>query len=269
MKEKIREIVAAFTKIPAESIGPDTLIDQSVLKNSILLHRMYAKLAGEGVIVEKYREIRTAGDLFRAAEVKGDAVDALMRRGIEPLPETTALPASGQAAAGQSRAGMRPDWLSGDSSFPGIGIDMEEIASLPVAEDFREDPFYTLNFTAQEIAYCILRPDPYASFAGLFAAKEAIVKASALYRERPFNAIPISHSPEGKPAHEGFRLSISHTQQMAVAIAIPVDAASSVPASSFPPDLQQSNGRGGAPSFWILVLSLFLSVLAIVLILMH
>ena len=103
---------------------------------------------------------------------------------------------------------------------PGIGVDMEEIANMPVVSDFREDEFYKMNFTPAEMAYCILQPNPYASFAGFFAAKEAIVKADNRFKTIPFNEIFIDHVPGGQPVFAGFNISISHVSQLSIAIAI-------------------------------------------------
>lgn len=54
----------------------------------------------------------------------------------------------------------------------GVGVDTELISGVPTSETFREK-----NFTAEEIKYCHSAPDPTASFAGRWAAKEAVFKA--------------------------------------------------------------------------------------------
>lgn len=45
------------------------------------------------------------------------------------------------------------------------------ISAVPTSETFRER-----NFTSEEIKYCTSAPDPTASFAGRWAAKEAVVR---------------------------------------------------------------------------------------------
>ena len=236
--EKIKEIVSTFTKIPVSDIGPGTPMDRRAVKSSILLHRMYAKLAEEGVVIENYTAIKTFSDLLGDAG-KGNSATAAAY--LQPAAERAV--ATGSPAPG------------------GIGIDVEELSSLPRTHDFRKEEFYTMNFTPSEMAYCILQPDPYASFAGLFSAKEAIVKADGGLRSRPFNAIGITHSPEGVPLYPGFHLSISHAGSVAVAVAVPVrmeEAEKPVVPQGSPA------GRGGA-SMWLGVLALLLSVLAIIL----
>lgn len=147
-----------------------------------------------------------------------------------------------------------------------IGIDIEEVAALPRAVDFRKDEFYTMNFTARETAYCILQPDPYASFAGLFAAKEAMVKADASIRDRSFHLLEISHSPEGKPLTPGFSISISHANGMAVAVAAPTgNALFPAPALTAP----QAAPAAVKPVSWLAWMALLLSVAALLIALVH
>ena len=55
----------------------------------------------------------------------------------------------------------------------GIGVDIQLISEIHI-----DNPnFLERNFTEAEIAYCSSAPDPHASFAGRWAAKEAVVKA--------------------------------------------------------------------------------------------
>jgi phosphopantetheine--protein transferase-like protein len=191
MEDKIKEIISVFIKLPAALIAESTPIDRRALQSSILLHRMYARLGEEGVVVNDYAGIKVFGDLMRKQGVTESAGE---------------IPVSQQNG--------EPD----DSQ--GVGIDMEEVAALPRADDLRKEEFYVQNFTPGEIAYCILQSDPYASLTGLFAVKEAIVKADGQYRSRPFNTIEIGHTPQGRPVFPGFRLSISHAGGMAVGMAV-------------------------------------------------
>ena len=257
MEEKIKEIISVFTRIPAEQIGPATPIDRSVMKSSILLHRMYARLAEEGVVIENYQGIKNFGDLLRKTgggglsngQANGQVTEAVFSAAV-----TAASPLV-------TVAGAYPEG--------GIGIDIEEVASLPRTNDYRKDAFYKMNFAATEIAYCILQPEPYASFAGLFAAKEAIVKADGGFRGRGFHTIVIGHTPEGKPVHPAFHLSISHAGNMAVAVAVP--------------SLRSAGDQQGAPAvaqealprpksslvLWLTLLSVVLSVIALIIAFTH
>jgi len=235
MEEKIKEIVSAFTKIPASDIGPSTPVDRQAVKSSILLHRMYARLAEEGLVVENYTAIKTFSDLLRG-----------------PLSSVTPIPVAVSDAYGNTPA---------NTSAANIGIDVEDITALPRTDDFRKDTFYTGNFTPAEIAYCILQPDPYASFAGLFSVKEAIVKADGRLRARAFNTIGITHGPEGQPLFQGFQLSISHAGGVAIAVAVSAMPLQAPVAAPITTPVFVKKGKGTA---WLSLLALLISILALI-----
>jgi phosphopantetheine--protein transferase-like protein len=200
MEDKVKNIISTFIKVPAEQISSDTVIDRTAVSSSITLHRMYAKLAEEGIIVEDYWNIKNVATLLKRLNGNGHAI------------------VSGKQEGESSNFVSPPaNYVTGST----VGIDIEEVDSMPKTNDFREEEFYKMNFSSAEIAYCILQPNPYASFAGLFAAKEAIVKANNTNRSKPFNTIIINHNAEGKPVYPGFNVSVSHTNNVAVAVALP------------------------------------------------
>jgi phosphopantetheine--protein transferase-like protein len=256
MQEKLKEIVSVFIKVPPGEIGPATPIDRFAVGNSILLHRMYARLAQEGIAPEDYSVIKVFGDLrpggFPASAATTPAATSGHESAASPVaiypPAATTQMAYGPAA---DRTGT-------------VGIDIEETAAMPRATDFRKEEFYILNFSPWEIAYCILQPDPYASFAGLFAVKEAIVKAGGRRPGEPFHSIQITHTAQGKPEYADFAISISHTQGLAVAVAVrpgdePVRPAITGPAAVAP----QQN------SSWVAWTALLLGVIALLVALIH
>ena len=248
MEEKIRDILSVFTKIPADQIGPATPIGRQAVKSSILLHRMYARLAEEGFVVENYADINTFSELLARNGGNGNRMMPVMEQMTQQVIVSSPVHLSG-----------------GTISGAGIGIDIEEIASLPRTNDFRKETFYKMNFTPSEIAYCVLQPDPYASFAGIFSAKEAMVKADGSIRSKTFNTFDISHNEDGKPVCAGFQLSISHAGPVAVAVALSMDASGwndqkTGPAGQVIPE--KKKGSGG----WVSWLALLISLLAIILI---
>lgn len=196
MEDKLRDIVSVFINKPAGEIGPGTFIGKSAIGNSIMIHRMYAKLAEVGVVVGNYRDI--------------DRFETLIQRATGGKAATPTIIQS-ESIVGNEQQSLVP--LK-------VGMDIESVSSMPQAKDFREDTFYTSNFSPAEIAYCILQNDPLSSFAGLFAAKEAIVKADNRYISFSFNQIQIEHDESGKPIHPEFGLSISHAGGMAAAVAV-------------------------------------------------
>jgi len=132
-----------------------------------------------------------------------------------------------------SKPNSSPRWLS--PGAPQIGVDIEDAASLPDAFDYREHEFYKENFAADEIAYCILQPDPRMSFCGLWAAKEALIKAGApVGPDCRLLTIRIWHDEQGRPNSPGASLSISHSGQTAIAIAMMIGESPLAPPSPIP-----------------------------------
>jgi phosphopantetheine--protein transferase-like protein len=245
MEDKIKEIVATFLRVPAAQIGPQTRVDRTALQSSILLHRMYARLEEQGFRFDNYAGIIIFGDLLRQQQI----ADRL----------------ASDAGAVISAPVTPVQGLSADGGL--IGIDIQDLQALPRTDDFRKDSFYRMNFTPAEISYCILQPDPYASFGGLFAAKEAIIKADGARRSMPFNSLEIGHTDEGAPFTPDFRLSISHAGGFAAAVAISEQA---LPGGGYaaPPPLALPPARTGNGRYiaWI---ALILALLSIFLVLWH
>lgn len=240
MENKIKSIVSVFIKVPAEQISRDTVIDRSSVNSSITLHRMYAKLAEEGIVVQDYWNIQKFDTLLERVNVNGQAM--------------VAIPSAQEVQENSHRL-----QFNNEAATMGIGIDIEEVDAMPKTNDFREDEFYKMNFSSTEIAHCILQPNPYASFAGLFAAKEAIVKANNSNKNKPFHSIVISHNQEGKPEYPGFNLSVSHTNNSAIAVALQAGANQSVSNTAMQTAPQQAKIAGGIR---LLVLISFLISLA-------
>ena len=240
MEDKIKNLIATFLRVPAEQISYNTVIDRTAVSSSIALHRMYAKLAEAGFAVPEYWNVKTFSTLLERINGNGhtsttvDVQQVQISNAIMPVLEYTEGPA--------------------------VGIDMEDINAMPKANDFREDEFYKMNFSQAEIAYCILQPAPYASFAGLFAAKEAIVKANNANRNKPFNTIVISHDKQGKPQFPGFHISLSHTENMAVAVALQMVTEQH---SNKSRETNSQPAPVGANGKWLFVLSFIISVVAL------
>jgi holo-[acyl-carrier protein] synthase len=107
-----------------------------------------------------------------------------------------------------------------------IGTDIIEI------QRFRHKPlkanmgFYNSIFTKSELVNCLKYSDPYPHLAGIFAAKESVIKCSS--RHLRMIDISIMRDIHGKPIaitrHKNktikTEISISHTQSLAIAIAI-------------------------------------------------
>jgi holo-[acyl-carrier protein] synthase len=111
-----------------------------------------------------------------------------------------------------------------------IGLDIVEVQR--IRRVIRRTPgFLDRIYTQEEIAYCRGHKDPWPHYAVRFAAKEAVWKA--LGRERiALKDISVDRDRRGKPcvlikgrrAH-GLKLSLSHGEDYAVAVALKEDKA--------------------------------------------
>jgi len=198
---RAKEIIATFLKVDPTEINENTLIDNSAIPGSVLIHRMYSTLSSEGYHIVDQSNIKTYGDFLKALDNNNDTA--------------TKPPAPNDKK--ESNIDQKVEY---NNSSLQVGTDIEDIINMPVATDYREHRFYTDNFSQKEISYCILQADPRASFAGKFALKEAIIKADNSYMKVPFKDIEILNDKNGKPVFKGFSLSVSHAKNQAIAIAI-------------------------------------------------
>lgn len=98
-----------------------------------------------------------------------------------------------------------------------IGTDIVLISR--ISKSIQKQHFKESVFTPAEIDYC--KKD--CNYAGIFAAKEAYLKALGTGIDRRLNTIEVLHNEKGKPfinAVENCDLSISHDGDYAVATVI-------------------------------------------------
>jgi holo-[acyl-carrier protein] synthase len=81
----------------------------------------------------------------------------------------------------------------------GVGVDICEIARMERALA-RHPTMRARVFTPEEIAYCDGKARPAESYAGRFAAREAVIKALGGYRSRRWQDISVTRNPAGAPA---------------------------------------------------------------------
>lgn len=231
MEEQIREIVGSFLKTAPAAITAETRVDRKALGSSIMLHRMYARLAEKGVTIDNYHTLLTYSEL-------------LQRAGMGKADHTI-----------QAVTNTAPKVVSNAAQ---IGIDIEQTTQFNPATDYRSDAFYTMNYTPEEISYAILQPDPIQTFAGLFAAKEAIMKADNRYRSQAFNEIAITYDKEGKPGFQGMAVSITHAGEYAIAVAVVVPESDlKTPVPGITPE------SGKKPSHTLAWLAIVISILSL------
>ena len=81
----------------------------------------------------------------------------------------------------------------------GLGVDICEISRMERALQ-RHPSMRERVFTPEERAYCDSKARPAESYAGRFAAREAVIKALGGYRSRRWQDISVTRDPAGAPA---------------------------------------------------------------------
>jgi holo-[acyl-carrier protein] synthase len=116
----------------------------------------------------------------------------------------------------------------------GTGVDVIELPRIRAAIERHGERFLKKTYTPAEVAYCRSKKDCWASFAGRWAAKEAVFKAygSGWQGVWWLNQIEVTREPSGKPGIRllgsaaraqkgrgvvGTELSITHGREIAVA----------------------------------------------------
>jgi len=107
---------------------------------------------------------------------------------------------------------------------PEIGTDIMEISRFRGKPFESNKRFYESIFSHSEIKHCKKFSDPYTHFAGLFAAKEAVIKS--FNKPITMKQIEIFWNTSGKPIVSinnrqiyDIKISISHSNLFAIAVA--------------------------------------------------
>jgi phosphopantetheine--protein transferase-like protein len=195
----VKMIEEKATAYLARLSGTPVASDQTVKLNSVQAAAFFSWLRKEGVQIEP---IELSGAPFTVENL----FNSRKRNSISDAPKESSVPVLAPRSFG--------------SAVLGIGIDIEDAKSLPEASDYRTHEFYKDNFSPAEIAYCILQPSTRMSLTGLWVAKEAIVKSGAVPPSEGLKKVEILHDDAGRPSFPSCVLSISHMEQVAVAVAI-------------------------------------------------
>ena len=174
-------------------------LDQMIRPSSLEAHLLTSLLRTRGITVE-YHRLRQGARL-------SDLISA--------IPEVPAItPTSITPSASPSC---------------GLGVDLVQVNQLlpeGTPADLKADKYLTDLFTLGELSYAACKSNPAETLGGLYAAKEALVKATQI----PFKImreIEIRFTADGRPIYPGYDLSISHDDGFAIAIALPSTAVSS------------------------------------------
>lgn len=111
-----------------------------------------------------------------------------------------------------------------------IGLDVQDVRSLPVTADYWEEQFYVDTFGKSEIAYAVVQSEPRTHLAGFWCAKEALRKCDTSFADVGFASTIVEHDSTGKPylvcqdpsgsARLPHAVSLSHTSEVATAVVI-------------------------------------------------
>lgn len=215
-RDEIIAMVARASRRRADAVqGHLTLASLGLsasLSLSVLRSRLEAGSARSLPPLEKFLTIDALCALVTGEQASGEPAAQ-----SAPMPEPAPAPLPAEAQP-----------LAIDPANVAVGLDIQEIESLPECSDYRGDPFYVGHFLPAEIATAMLRPDPRATFCGLFCAKEAAKKSHPALLGLRMTQLQVSHDPDGRPRLDlapgvslpnrfSFRISISHMGRMAAA----------------------------------------------------
>ena len=153
-------------------------------------------------------------NLFRAKDASPYADAQMSKVFLDPSARVTADPKSATYTYPSTPAQPKPaedstaamlttlaHATTSSSANTRVGVDVEALAAVP----HTSDTFVTRNFSTQEQKYCAAQPDPRASYAGRWAAKEAVFKALGVKSRgggAPMKGIEIVVDEKGVPGVE-------------------------------------------------------------------
>jgi len=217
---RLKQQIADILNVSPDAITPDTSLDLPRFRSS----------AGAMILQSVVRS--ATGHAAATAGVRNFG-ELLARATGQPAPNGTppteaALPAAMTSTVNGS-LGPAALATAGPATI-GCGVDIEDVATMPVSLDFWAHDFYTTHFSPEEIAYCVAQADPRPHFAARWCAKEALKKASPIYLPLALADIQVVRHPSGSVGlqvrsaagwHDApAAVSLSHSAQSAIAMVI-------------------------------------------------
>ena len=203
--DALRSMIATMLMVPEAEVRPETSL--ALLNTSLGSARIRLGLKRLGLNAPA-TPAATFGGLVAA--VTGEAGPAASAKTAEPV-RAVQTPAGGFGALQ-------------------VGLDVEDIRSLPMANDYWEHEFYGVTFAKSEIAYAVLQAEPRTHLAGFWCAKEALRKCDSSFATVGLNELAVAHDVDGKPyltqatsvgaERLPHAVSISHTAEVATAVVI-------------------------------------------------
>ena len=134
-----------------------------------------------------------------------------------------------------------------------VGIDIQLISEfLPdITEINKSSNELSTIFTKKELSYCETKQDPRETATGIFALKEAILKASSK-DYKSLKEIEIILQEQSSPKHEEYILSLSHSGDMVSALAIQLR----VPSDNFAFEQDKLDNNSSIRLIWRILVSI-------------
>jgi phosphopantetheinyl transferase (holo-ACP synthase) len=209
-------------------LGRPVTVDDEILLSSAQRVRFHAWLSSNGFSFDEGALARR----FCLRELLGE-----LHREIEPR--------------AVSEVSARLESTGAEGGY--IGVDMQKVAEMfpeELPQDLKSSGELKKIFTLKELSYAATRPAPAATLAGIFAAKEAVLKC--MDGELPgLTHLEILPDSRGRPSSPGFRISISHSGEYAVAVAQQLQVANQqVAARHEPPPVRAHVTEAPSPRKW-------------------
>jgi len=220
MEHELKQVVAELFETDPHTVNADFLLSTRRMQGSLARAKLDSAIRHRlGVKCRGVYSAQTYGELEKA--VLGVSPNGVKAE-ISPSNVGTVSTAKPSVMLAESRLGSAP--------VVNCGIDIEMVEDFPKVDDYWKDSFYTSSFSSVEIAYCLLQENPRMHFAARWCAKEALKKCQPLYLHEEMNHLELLSPDEGPPTFRHFQngtfvpipfaVSISHTQQIAIAMVV-------------------------------------------------
>jgi len=219
MSEQLKPMIATMLMLSPAEVSDATSL--ASLNTSLGAAKLRLGLKRLGLALPAGAKPATFGGLLAA--LSGEAAPETAAKSAIPVPAAT----------------------TGTPGSLKVGLDVEDIRSLPFAVDYWEHEFYRGTFAKLEIAYAVVQAEPRTHFAGFWCAKEALRKCDSAFAGVSPDKTAVAHDANGQPyltcdsgvgperlAHA---MSISHTADVATAVVVTGVAAPAVVVETIAP----------------------------------
>ena len=212
---RLSSLIAALGRVPVARVTPEARLGDLGVSSSIVIGILQSRLrdlfAGPPLPLAR---TTTIAEIERALAGAAN-VTATSRPAQAPTPTGTVVREARHGGGVAMGAAI------------GIGLDLEDIASMPEMGD----PFYADHFSSAELAAAERAADPRAHLCGVWCAKEAAIKAVPELRQLALTEIEVTTDVSGRPSIgvsnparatllPRLELSITHTSTSAAAVVL-------------------------------------------------